>query len=80
MAFGKNKQATCLCNCNYNVMRQLTKKLSFLTKVDQYIQDAKRDGHPECAAMWEHIKADEDKHAKMMRDMVAKLAQDGKLV
>jgi rubrerythrin len=68
-----------LCDCNYNVMKQLTKKMQFLWNVDGYVKDAERKGDKECAAIFRKIKADEERHAEMLRKLLMKKAKEGKL-
>ncbi|MBI2107467.1 hypothetical protein HYT57_05775 [Candidatus Woesearchaeota archaeon] len=60
----------CMDDCNYNCTKQLSKKLSFLWNVDQYIKDAKECGHKECAEIFKKIKEDEQKHADMLKKLI----------
>ncbi len=60
-------------NCDYNLMHQLSRKLSFVWRVNQYIKDAKKEGHKECVKMWEMIKRDEKKHIATMKKMLGKV-------
>lgn len=66
-------------NCNYNIVQQLAKKLTFLWRIDQYIKDAEAANHTLCAAMWKQMKADEEKHVDMLRKAVEGLCKEGKL-
>lgn len=50
--------------------KQLEKKLEFLWHVDGYIKDAEKDGNQECAKVFKQIKADEEKHAKMLKGLL----------
>jgi rubrerythrin len=57
-------------DCQYNMAKQLEKKLEFLWHVDGYIEDAEKEGNQECAKVFKEIKADEEKHAKMLKDLL----------
>ena len=70
---------TCLNNCNYNCMKQLTKKLKLLWHIDAHIEDAKKCGHKECVRVFEIIKKDEQKHVDMLKKIIEKKAKAGKL-
>lgn len=59
-----------LTDCQYNIAKQLEKKLEFLWHVDGYIKDAEKEGNLECAKVFKEIKADEEKHAKMLKDLL----------
>ncbi|MFQ6009687.1 MAG: hypothetical protein ACE5J7_01020 [Candidatus Aenigmatarchaeota archaeon] len=68
-----------VCDCDYNLIKQLTKKLQFLWGIDGYIKDAEKDGHKDCAELFREIKADEEKHAKKMKELLLKKVKEGKL-
>ncbi|MFC1728004.1 hypothetical protein ACFLZ7_00900 [Nanoarchaeota archaeon] len=70
---------TCLNNCNYNCMKQLTKKLDFLWIVDTYIKDAERCGHKECAKVFKQMKKDAQAHSDMLKKIIDGKAKKGKL-
>ncbi len=59
-----------MTDCQYNMAKQLEKKLEFLWHVDGYIKDAEKDGDQECAKVFKQIKADEEKHAKMLKGLL----------
>jgi rubrerythrin len=59
-----------LTNCQYNMAKQLEKKLEFLWHVDGYIKDAEKEGNQECVRVFKEIKADEEKHAKMLKELL----------
>ena len=59
-----------MTGCQYNLAKQLEKKLEFLWHVDGYIKDAEKDGNQECAKVFKQIKADEEKHAKMLKGLL----------
>ncbi|MEW6604868.1 MAG: hypothetical protein AB1351_09320 [Thermoproteota archaeon] len=60
-----------MSNCQYNITKQLEKKLQFLWHVDGYIQDAEREGNGECAKLFRQIKADEERHANALKELLA---------
>jgi len=68
-----------LCDCNYNIMKQLAKKMQFLWCVDGYIKDAEKSKDKECAAVFRKIKADEERHAETLKALLLKKAKEGKL-
>jgi rubrerythrin len=61
------KSAQILTDCQYNIAKQLEKKLEFLWHVDSYIKDAAKDGNHECLGVFKEIKSDEERHAKMLK-------------
>jgi rubrerythrin len=60
-----------LSNCQYNIAKQLEKKLEFLWHVNGYIKDAEMRGNQECLRVFKEIKADEEHHAKMLKGLLA---------
>jgi rubrerythrin len=64
------KSEQILTDCQYNIAKQLEKKLEFLWHVDGYIKDAEKEGNQECARVFKQIKADEEKHAKMLKGLI----------
>jgi rubrerythrin len=66
-------------NTNYNLMTQLTRKLSFIWRVEQYIKDAKKAKLPDVADLWIRIHDDEKRHVDMLRAALDKHSRDGKL-
>lgn len=64
-------QKLCLNNNCYNVIHQLTKTLGFLSRVDAYIEDARKAENGEAEKVWKTIKEDREKHADLLRGIVA---------
>jgi hypothetical protein len=56
-------------NC-YNVVQQLSKTMRFLSRVDQYVDDASKAGDKESEKIWNTIKADRQKHAELLKNLV----------
>jgi hypothetical protein len=54
----------------YNITKQLQKKLEFLWHVDHYISDAERDGDRDTAEVFRKIRSDEQRHAQMLKELV----------
>lgn len=71
-------QKLCLNNNCYNTIHQLAKTLGFLSRADTYIEDAKKDGDGESEKVWKTIKADREKHAEMLREIVASEVKNNK--
>jgi hypothetical protein len=67
-----------ICNCNYNTINHLAKTLKFLSRVDVFIKDAKKDGHKDCVAMWERFKQQALQNSEDMRMMVEMCSKEGK--
>ncbi|MFH2101379.1 MAG: hypothetical protein ABII71_04820 [Candidatus Micrarchaeota archaeon] len=61
-----------LCDCDYNVIKQMTKKLELLWHIESYIKDAKKCKHAECVKLFEKIKKDETAHVRQMKKILAK--------
>ncbi len=64
------KASLCLNDNCYNVVHQLSKTLGFLSRVDQYINDAQKIGDKESEQVWNTIRADRQKHAELLRNLV----------
>lgn len=64
------KSMQIMTDSQYNIAKQLEKKLEFLWHVDGYINDAEKEGNQECAKVFKQIKADEEKHARMLKDLL----------
>lgn len=64
-------QRLCLNNNCYNEIHQLAKTLGFLSRVDAYIEDAKKIGNSEAEKVWKTIKADREKHSELLRGLIA---------
>lgn len=71
------EKKTCLGNCDYNIVHQLHNKLKFLWAVDQYIEDAKKQGCDQCVKIWQRIKEDELKHAELLKKHLKEDVQAG---
>jgi len=65
-----NMQKHCLDDNCYNITKQLSNKLEFLSHVDEYIKDAIRTGDTEAEKTWRSIQTDEQKHVFMLHDLV----------
>lgn len=73
-----DKTALCLNNNCYNVVHQLSKTLGFLSRVDQYVNDAKKAGDVESEKTWNTIKADRLKHAELLRGLIVNEIKNAK--
>ncbi len=65
-----------MTNCQYNVTKQLEKKLQFLWNVAAYIEDAEKEGNVECAKLFREIRADEERHAKALKEILLSQGKD----
>ena len=63
---------TGMCDCCYDVTKQLVKKSEFLWYAQQYMKDAKKNKHKKCEQVWKKIIADEKKHVKMLKELCKK--------
>ncbi len=73
-------QTTKLENSSYNILRALGKEAKFLySAIDTYIEDARKDNHPELEKMWKTIKQDRQRHLAMLREALEKQAKQQKL-
>jgi len=61
-----------VCDCCYNVSKQLAKKSEFLWHAERYLKDAKKKKHAGCARMWKRIIADERQHVRMLKSAMKK--------
>ena len=69
----------CINDCEHNIVHHFARVLDDLWRYDQYVKDANKCGHRECAALWKKIADVDAKQAKMLRDSLEKLAKAGKL-
>ncbi len=72
-------QKLCLNDNCYNIAKQLTKKLEFLSHVNRYIEDAQKSKNGQAESVWQTIRADEEKHAEMLRDLVIAEVKNNRL-
>ncbi len=61
---------TGICDCCYNVAKQLVKKTEFLWYADRHMVDAQKEKHPKCKATWDTIITDEKKHVEMLKRLI----------
>jgi hypothetical protein len=66
-----------VCNCDYNMAKQLAKTSQFLWNIDTYVKDAKKEGHSGCVKMWEAIRKDAERHAKLLSSQIKKKVKVG---
>lgn len=66
----QSNQGLCLNNNCYNIIHQLSKTLRFLSRVDQYVEDAKSAGDKGSESVWNTIKTDRAKHAELLRNLI----------
>ena len=59
-----------LSNHLYNLVNMLVEESRSCVRLQQYIDDA--GDCPECDALWEEMKADEEKHIEQLTKMVQK--------
>lgn len=57
----------CLDDNCYNLTKQLSKKLEFLSHANGYLDDAAKCDSEGSEQVWKTIIADEEKHADMLR-------------
>lgn len=57
------------------ITKQLEKKLEFLWHVDGYIMDADRNGDKDAANVFRQIKIDEERHARVLKELVLRFSQ-----
>ena len=65
-------------NC-YNITKQLSKKLQFLSHVNKYIEDAHKCGNEQAETTWNTIRVDEQKHADILRNLLISEVKNNRL-
>ncbi|MBD3210736.1 hypothetical protein GF318_05125 [Candidatus Micrarchaeota archaeon] len=60
---------TGLCDCCYNVTKQLAKTAEFLWHSEKYLEDARRANHTRCAEVFEKIIENEKEHLEMLKEL-----------
>ena len=63
-------QKQCIDDNCYNITKQLSKKLEFLSHVECYVEDAHKCGDEAAEQTWKSIRVDEQKHADMLRTLL----------
>ena len=71
----KDMQKSCLDDNCYNLSKQLTKKLEFLSHAQNYVGDADKCKSEGSAKIWQTIIADEERHASILRNQLAQEMQ-----
>ncbi|HIH46478.1 MAG TPA: hypothetical protein HA292_05270 [Candidatus Nitrosotenuis sp.] len=61
----------CLDDNCYNLSKQLTKKLEFLSHAKGYLDDATKCDSEGSERIWKTIIADEEKHAELLRKQLS---------
>lgn len=61
----------CLDDNCYNLSKQLTKKLEFLSHAKGYLDDASKCDSDGSERVWKTIIADEEKHTELLRKQLA---------
>ncbi len=75
-----NKKTCVVCgDCDYNLMKQLTKLNQLLWNIDGYISDAKKAKHKECQKVLERLRDDTQKNAERLKQILIKKCCEGKL-
>lgn len=72
-------QRSCLNDNCYNITKQLSKKLEFLSHVNRYIEDSHKNGDEQAENVWKTIRVDEEKHADMLRNLLISEVKNNRL-
>ena len=62
-----------LTDCQYNIAKQLEKELEFAWRADGSIKDAEKEGNQRCADVFRQIRADEERHAKLLKELLLQI-------
>ena len=65
----QSAETLCLNDNCYNTVHQLAQTLKFLSRVDQFIDDAKKAKDNNAQTAWQTIKDDRKKHAEILREL-----------
>lgn len=60
---------TTICDCCYNMHKQMAKKAEFLWHAQGYLKDAKRCRHRGCEKVLKEIVKDEKRHLEMLKEL-----------
>lgn len=66
-----------ISDCEYNVHKQLVKRLQFLHHAERYIKESERDGHAQCAAMWRQMIEDERRQVDALQEALKRDSASG---
>ncbi len=65
-------------NMNFDLVEELSKKLSGVWRFEQFIKDSEENPCPSCAEVWKKIKAMDEQACEMLRTEVIKHVEDKK--
>lgn len=65
-------------DCNYNKVNTLSRVRGLKWRIDQYIKDANKAGHPLCAEVFKDLDKDLGKASKKLEMAIEGLAKEGK--
>lgn len=69
----------CINDCEHNLVHHFARVLDDLWRYDQYVKDATKCRHKECAALWKRIAEMDARQAALLRVALEKVAKSGKL-
>ena len=65
-------------NCNFNKVNTLARIRGLAWRVEQFVKDSEKSGHPLCAEMFKELEADLLKHSRKLEMAIEGLAKEGK--
>jgi hypothetical protein len=57
-----------ISDCEYNVHKQMVKRLQFLHHAERYVKESEKEGHSQCAAMWKKMIEEERKQVNELQE------------
>ncbi len=67
-------------NSTYNILSAAGREADFLySTVDQYIEDARKEGRQHLVDLWNEMKRDKQKHLNKLTECLEKEAKENKL-
>lgn len=66
-----------MSNYNHDLIQLLSVKLDTVARYDLYKKDAEQGGCKGCAAIFDQMKKDDEKHIKMLREQIEDHVKEG---
>lgn len=75
-----SNESALIGDSTFNIISQIEKKADFLhTAFEEYVRDAEKDGRKDLVKIWNSMKADEEKHLKLLKEELMREVRDNRL-
>lgn len=78
IAQGAQGQRYPIKNSMYDLITVMSHCGKSIEVLDEYLQDARKENHPDVVGLFEQIRQDEVRHCEMARNVLDKMVKQGK--